>query len=89
MADLAVPPGYSYSYSNLVQDKYVGLFLAMVGNTMIGCSFIITKKGLIAAAGGGSRGHRQGPVKTADYMQNPVWWTGMITSECKSEHARA
>jgi len=87
MADIDIPPGYSYSYSNLVQDKYVGLFLAMVGNTMIGCSFIITKKGLIAA---GSQAHRQrqGPVKTADYMQNPVWWTGMITSECKSEHAR-
>lgn len=33
----------------MIQDKYIGLILAMSSSVFIGLSFIITKKGLINA----------------------------------------
>lgn len=59
----------------MVDDKYIGLALAMSSSLAIGTSFIITKKGLIdASARNGSD-----QVKGHEYLQNPIWWAGMLT----------
>lgn len=57
---------------NLVEDKYIGLALAISSSVAIGISFIITKKGLIAASENGFEGDGY------EYLRNPVWWAGMI-----------
>lgn len=59
----------------MVDDKYIGLALAMSSSLAIGTSFIITKKGLIDASSrnGGSQ------VQGHEYLQNPIWWAGMLT----------
>lgn len=59
----------------MVDDKYVGLALAMSSSLAIGTSFIITKKGLIdaSARNGGDL------VQNHEYLQNPIWWAGMVT----------
>ena len=59
-----------------MEDKYIGLALAMSSSLAIGTSFIITKKGLMDASArtGGTDG-----VQALDYLQNPIWWGGMIT----------
>lgn len=58
-----------------IDDKYIGLGLAMSSSLAIGTSFIITKKGLMDAASRSSTG----TVQAQDYLQNPIWWGGMIT----------
>lgn len=58
----------------VIEDKYIGLGLALSGSLAIGTSFIITKKGLIAASdqhGFEGNGYQ--------YLRNPVWWAGMLT----------
>ncbi|KAG0141332.1 hypothetical protein CROQUDRAFT_68423 [Cronartium quercuum f. sp. fusiforme G11] len=58
----------------LLEDKYIGLGLAISSSLAIGTSFIITKKGLIDAAdrtGSSTEGHT--------YLRNPIWWAGMAT----------
>jgi hypothetical protein len=51
--------------------------LAMSSSLAIGASFVITKKGLNASIEKhGFDGDGFG------YLQNPVWWAGIITSEC-------
>ena len=40
----ALPPGYGDFLTVMVEDKYIGLTLAVSGNLAIGTSFIITKK---------------------------------------------
>lgn len=62
--------------SSVVDDKYIGLALAMSSSLAIGTSFIITKKGLLdtAARNGGSDS-----VQATQYLQNPIWWAGIIT----------
>lgn len=58
---------------DLVEDKYIGLGLAISSSVAIGISFIITKKGLISASqNGGFEGDGY------EYLKNPVWWAGMI-----------
>lgn len=59
----------------MVDDKYIGLALAMSSSLAIGTSFIITKKGLIdaSARNGGDL------VQGYEYLQNPIWWAGMAT----------
>ena len=58
----------------MVEDKYIGLTLAVCSSLGIGASFVITKKGLNAAAEAhGFEG--DGFV----YLRNPTWWGGMIT----------
>lgn len=61
--------------SSVVDDKYIGLALAMSSSLAIGTSFIITKKGLMDASarngGGAVQGH--------EYLQNPIWWAGILT----------
>jgi len=57
-------------------DRYVGLMLAVSSSLAIGASFVITKKGLNASIEKhGFDGDGFG------YLQNPVWWAGITTSE--------
>ena len=58
----------------MVDDKYVGLALAITAGAAIGSSIVITKMGLQSAAekhGFQGEGH--------EYMKNPLWWAGMLT----------
>lgn len=59
----------------MVDDKYIGLALAMSSSLAIGTSFIITKKGLIDTS------NRLGSDSTTShkYLQNPIWWAGIAT----------
>ena len=80
----------------MVEDKYVGLALAVSGTVAIGSSFIITKKVYTAFLQSddllpsvtqglneaGDRGHSY--TQASDdhaYLKNPVWWVGMAISE--------
>jgi len=61
----------------MVDDKYIGLGLAVLGSLAIGTSFIITKKGLNNVAERDSR-----IVAASDgltYLRNPIWWAGIST----------
>lgn len=59
----------------MVDDKYIGLALAMSSSLAIGTSFIITKKGLIDTA---SRSGADNNLNH-EYLQNPIWWAGIAT----------
>lgn len=59
----------------MVDDKYVGLALAMSSSLAIGTSFIITKKGLMEASSRNGNSSVQGH----EYLQSPTWWAGMVT----------
>ncbi|KAI9026890.1 magnesium transporter NIPA-domain-containing protein [Hyaloraphidium curvatum] len=67
-----------YSAQHL-DDKWIGLILAMSSSIMIGTSFIITKKGLIDASK--NSGHAPGAsvADTHGYLTNALWWMGMAT----------
>ncbi|EEQ89688.2 uncharacterized protein BDCG_04808 [Blastomyces dermatitidis ER-3] len=58
----------------MVSDKYIGLALAIVSTMAIGCSFVITKKGLMDAS---SRHGFEGDGFS--YLKSPIWWGGIIT----------
>jgi len=63
----------------MVEDKYIGLALAISSSFLIGTSFIITKKGLNDAA---LRNAAYGAPSASDnlaYLRNPIWWGGMVT----------
>ncbi|CAG8455304.1 13894_t:CDS:2 [Ambispora leptoticha] len=58
----------------MLEDKYIGVTLAILSSLAIGTSFIITKKGLIDTTdrhGSASEDHK--------YLRNPIWWGGMLT----------
>ncbi|KAF2261797.1 DUF803-domain-containing protein [Lojkania enalia] len=58
----------------MVEDKYIGLILAISSSLAIGSSFVITKKGLNATA------EKHGfDGDGFSYLQNPTWWAGIIT----------
>jgi hypothetical protein len=57
-----------------MEDKYVGLTLAVLSTLAIGTSFVITKKGLNAAAK--SHGFEGDGFS---YLKNPIWWAGIAT----------
>ncbi|KAF2194782.1 DUF803-domain-containing protein [Zopfia rhizophila CBS 207.26] len=58
----------------MVEDKYVGLTLAVSSSLAIGTSFVITKKGLNSAA------EKHGfDGDGFAYLRNPVWWAGIVT----------
>ncbi|KAL1925493.1 uncharacterized protein VTP21DRAFT_376 [Calcarisporiella thermophila] len=58
----------------MIDDKYIGLLLALSSSLLIGVSFIITKKGLISSnVDGKSAGD------TYSFLQNSLWWCGIIT----------
>ncbi|KAG9948457.1 DUF803-domain-containing protein, partial [Aureobasidium melanogenum] len=58
----------------MVEDKYIGLALAVASTLAIGTSFVITKKGLMQA----SQQHGFEGEGFA-YLKSPVWWSGIIT----------
>lgn len=54
-----------------VEDKFIGLTLAILSATVIGSSYVVTKKGLIQAA------EKYGFTGDGfEYIQSPVWWCG-------------
>ncbi|SPO01034.1 probable DUF803 domain membrane protein [Cephalotrichum gorgonifer] len=58
----------------MLEEKYIGLGLAIVSSCLIGTSFVITKKGLQQA----ERKHGfegDGFV----YLLSPIWWAGIMT----------
>ncbi|KAH7313327.1 magnesium transporter NIPA-domain-containing protein [Stachybotrys elegans] len=58
----------------MIEDKYIGLALAMTSALAIGTSFVITKKGLIQAE---ERHGFEGDGFA--YLKNPLWWAGIGT----------
>ncbi|KAI0088891.1 DUF803-domain-containing protein [Irpex rosettiformis] len=61
----------------MLDDKYIGLALALSGSVAIGTSFIITKKGLNDA---GDRGNYSNSASDSySYLRNPIWWAGIST----------
>ncbi|KAF8555483.1 DUF803-domain-containing protein [Imleria badia] len=61
----------------MVEDKYIGLALAVSSSIAIGTSFIITKKGL-TDAGARSSSYASASDDYA-YLRNPTWWAGIST----------
>ncbi|KAI9831022.1 MAG: hypothetical protein M1819_005260 [Sarea resinae] len=58
----------------MIEDKYIGLALAILSTMAIGTSFVITKKGLMQA------NERLGFEGDGfSYLRSPVWWGGIIT----------
>ena len=80
----------------MVEDKYIGLLLAMSSSLAIGTSFIITKKVRllsfrqivadltdVAAQGLNDAGRNNEYANASDnlaYLKNAIWWAGMSTS---------
>ncbi|PAV20420.1 hypothetical protein PNOK_0304700 [Pyrrhoderma noxium] len=60
----------------MVEDKYIGLVVAISGSLAIGTSFIITKKGLNQAGRGSEL---ENASDNLAYLKNPLWWAGMST----------
>ena len=58
----------------MIEDKYIGLALAITSTVAIGTSFVITKKGLLEAS---ERHGFEGDGFA--YLRSPVWWSGIIT----------
>ncbi|KAK3368115.1 magnesium transporter NIPA-domain-containing protein [Podospora didyma] len=56
----------------MLEEKYIGLALAISSSLAIGTSFVITKKGLIQAE---ERHGFEGDGYI--YMKNPLWWGGI------------
>ncbi|KAL3480066.1 magnesium transporter [Aspergillus californicus] len=59
--------------TSMVDDKFIGLSLAVLASVAIGSSYVVTKKGLIVAAekhGFNGDGF--------EYLRSPVWWCGTI-----------
>ncbi|KAI1004955.1 hypothetical protein K3495_g3258 [Podosphaera aphanis] len=57
----------------MLEDKYIGLALAITSTMAIGTSFVITKKGLMHAE---ERLGFEGDGFT--YLKSPIWWAGII-----------
>lgn len=57
----------------MLEEKYIGLALAMSSSVAIGISFVITKKGLMQAE---ERHGFEGDGFV--YLKNPMWWAGII-----------
>lgn len=57
----------------MLEDKSIGLLLAIASSLAIGSSYVITKQGLQDASrrhGFDGDGHQ--------YLKNPTWWAGMV-----------
>ncbi|KAI9061633.1 DUF803-domain-containing protein [Trametes sanguinea] len=59
----------------MLEDKYIGLALAVSSSLAIGTSFILTKKGLNQA----SESAYASASENYAYFKNPLWWAGMST----------
>ena len=60
--------------SKMIQDKFVGLALAILSTMAIGTSFVITKKGLLEAS---ERHGFEGDGFA--YLKSLTWWGGIVT----------
>ncbi|CAL1708597.1 unnamed protein product [Somion occarium] len=60
----------------MVEDKYIGLALAVSSSVAIGTSFILTKKGLNEA---GEQSAYASASDSYSYLKNPIWWAGIST----------
>ena len=58
----------------MLDDKYIGLALAVASTMAIGTSFVITKKGLNDAA---DKHGFEGDGYA--YLKTPLWWAGIAT----------
>ncbi|OJT12044.1 hypothetical protein TRAPUB_11417 [Trametes pubescens] len=58
----------------MVEDKYIGLLLALGGSVGIGSSFILTKKGLMQASQASAYAAAS---DSHTYFKSPLWWVGM------------
>ncbi|KAE8356145.1 magnesium transporter [Aspergillus coremiiformis] len=57
----------------VIQDKFIGLSLALLASVAIGSSYVITKKGLMQAA------TKYGFTGDGfEYLRSPLWWCGTI-----------
>ncbi|KAJ7696304.1 magnesium transporter NIPA-domain-containing protein [Mycena rosella] len=54
----------------MLETKYIGLVMAIVGSFAIGTSSVITKMGLTASADGTSA------TENMSFLRNPMWWAG-------------
>lgn len=60
----------------MVEEKYIGMALAMASSLLIGTSFVLTKKGLMETTS------RYGSATEGlQYFKNVLWWAGMTTSK--------
>lgn len=57
-----------------LEEKYIGLVLAVMSSIAIGTSFVLTKQGLTQTQ---DRTGFEG--KGYVYLKNPLWWAGMVT----------
>ncbi|KAH7120308.1 ichthyin [Dactylonectria estremocensis] len=57
----------------LLEERYIGLALAIGSSVCIGISFIVTKKGLMH-----TEGRRAYTEHHLSYLKSPVWWVGTI-----------
>ncbi|KAJ2721640.1 hypothetical protein GGI07_003824 [Coemansia sp. Benny D115] len=58
----------------MVDEKYIGMALAMSSSLLIGTSFVLTKKGLMETTS------RYGSATEGlQYFKNVLWWAGMAT----------
>ncbi|KAJ7037310.1 DUF803-domain-containing protein [Mycena alexandri] len=55
----------------MVDNKYIGLAMAIVGSFAIGTSSVITKMGLTASADGTAS------TENMAFLRNSIWWAGM------------
>jgi len=58
----------------MIEDKYIGLLLAITSSFAIGSSYVLAKKGLQDARerhGFEGDGHQ--------YFKSPIWWGGIVT----------
>lgn len=69
------PAGFT-GFTTMGTQKLIGLTLAIGSSLAIGTSFIITKRGLMDAA---ERGGLSNASDAHAYLQNPIWWAGMVT----------
>ncbi|KAL1859604.1 hypothetical protein VTK73DRAFT_7528 [Phialemonium thermophilum] len=58
----------------MLEDKYIGLALAITSSLAIGTSFVITKKGLNHA-----EEHHGFEGDGFMYLRSPLWWAGIAT----------
>lgn len=58
--------------TDLIEDKYIGLGLAISSSLAIGTSFILTKGTYGCSRSRLSR-------RRLRISQNPIWWAGMLT----------
>ncbi len=62
----------SHMVFDMLEDKYIGLTLAIISTLAIGTSFVITKKGLNDAA------EKHGFEGDGfEYLKTPLWWAGI------------